>query len=65
MNCEMWDKPSVQRNVEQLRSDGVMLVEPEEGWLRCRQHGWVAWRRRKRSSPRLPSNWRRTATDAD
>ena len=23
MNCEMWEKPAVQRNVEQLRSDGV------------------------------------------
>ncbi|HVU89786.1 MAG TPA: flavoprotein [Xanthobacteraceae bacterium] len=39
MNCEMWDKPSVQRNVEQLRADGVILVGPEEGWLSCRQRG--------------------------
>jgi phosphopantothenoylcysteine decarboxylase len=39
MNCEMWDKPSVQRNVEQLRQDGVILVGPEEGWLSCRQRG--------------------------
>jgi phosphopantothenoylcysteine decarboxylase len=39
MNCEMWDKPSVQRNVEQLRQDGVLLVGPEEGWLSCRQRG--------------------------
>jgi phosphopantothenoylcysteine decarboxylase len=39
MNCEMWDKPSVERNVEQLRKDGVVLVGPEEGWLSCRQRG--------------------------
>jgi phosphopantothenoylcysteine decarboxylase len=39
MNCEMWDKPAVQRNVERLREDGVILVGPEEGWLSCRQRG--------------------------
>ena len=39
MNCEMWDKPVVQRNVEQLRHDGVHFVDPEEGWLSCRQRG--------------------------
>ena len=39
MNCQMWEKPAVQRNVEQLRSDGVHLVGPAEGWLSCRQQG--------------------------
>ncbi len=39
MNCEMWEKPSVQRNVAQLRSDGVHFVDPEEGWLSCRKRG--------------------------
>jgi phosphopantothenoylcysteine decarboxylase/phosphopantothenate--cysteine ligase len=39
MNCEMWDKPSVQRNVKQLGEDGVAFVEPGEGWLSCRQKG--------------------------
>lgn len=39
MNCEMWDKPSVQRNVAQLRSDGLHFVDPEEGWLSCRKRG--------------------------
>jgi len=39
MNCEMWEKPSVQRNVAQLRSDGVHFVDPEEGWLSCRTRG--------------------------
>ena len=39
MNCEMWEKPSVQRNLGQVVKDGVTLVGPEEGWLSCRQRG--------------------------
>lgn len=39
MNCEMWDKDSVQRNVSQLQKDGVHFVGPEEGWLSCREKG--------------------------
>ena len=39
MNCEMWAKPAVQRNVAQLRGDGVIIVEPDEGWLSCGQVG--------------------------
>ncbi len=39
MNCEMWDKPAVQRNVQRLRDDGVQLVGPGEGWLSCRTRG--------------------------
>lgn len=39
MNCDMWAKPQVQRNVQQLRDDGYHLVDPEEGWLSCRQLG--------------------------
>jgi phosphopantothenoylcysteine decarboxylase len=39
MNCEMWAKPSVQRNVDQLRADGITLVGPQEGWLSCRVQG--------------------------
>ncbi len=39
MNCQMWDKPAVQRNVTQLRADGLELIDPEEGWLSCRQRG--------------------------
>lgn len=39
MNCEMWQKPAVQRNVNQLRSDGVELIDPQEGWLSCRVRG--------------------------
>ena len=36
----MWDKPAVQRNIQQLRSDGVHLVGPESGWLSCRRIGF-------------------------
>lgn len=39
MNCEMWEKAAVQRNVATLRSDGVEMVDPEEGWLSCRKKG--------------------------
>lgn len=39
MNCQMWAKPAVQRNVEQLRRDGLAIVDPEEGWLSCRRQG--------------------------
>ena len=39
MNHDMWAKPAVQRNVTQLRADGVRIVDPEEGWLSCRKRG--------------------------
>lgn len=39
MNCEMWDKAAVQRNIAQLKEDGVNLVGPEAGWLSCRVQG--------------------------
>ena len=39
MNCEMWDKKPVQRNVSMLRSDGIHFVDPGSGWLSCGQVG--------------------------
>lgn len=39
MNSEMWSKAAVQRNVRQLRDDGVRMIDPEEGWLSCRTQG--------------------------
>lgn len=39
MNNEMWEKPSVQRNVAQLEQDGFHFVGPNEGWLSCRVTG--------------------------
>lgn len=39
MNTQMWAKAAVQRNVTQLRADGVTIVDPDEGWLSCRDQG--------------------------
>jgi phosphopantothenoylcysteine decarboxylase len=39
MNTEMWNKPSVQRNLAQLKEDGLTLIEPGSGWLSCGQIG--------------------------
>jgi phosphopantothenoylcysteine decarboxylase/phosphopantothenate--cysteine ligase len=39
MNCQMWEKAAVQRNVAQLEQDGVTFIGPDEGWLSCRQKG--------------------------
>jgi phosphopantothenoylcysteine decarboxylase/phosphopantothenate--cysteine ligase len=33
MHTEMWNKPATQRNIETLRTDGVMLVGPAAGAL--------------------------------
>ncbi|WP_437187916.1 flavoprotein [Planctomicrobium sp. SH668] len=35
MNNEMWSKPPVQRNLEQLKQDGIEIVGPGEGYLSC------------------------------
>jgi len=39
MNTEMWNKPSVQRNLAQVTADGLQLVSPGSGWLSCGQVG--------------------------
>ena len=39
MNCDMWAKASVQRNVAQLAADGYHIIDPEDGWLSCGQIG--------------------------
>ena len=39
MNCEMWEKKVVQRNVTQLTTDGVIFVGPETGRLSCGEVG--------------------------
>jgi len=39
MNCEMWEKPAVQRNAAQLADDGVEFIGPDVGWLSCRVQG--------------------------
>lgn len=35
MNPAMWNHPATQRNLRQLRADGVRLVEPDAGEMAC------------------------------
>lgn len=35
MNTSMWHHPATQRNVRQLRSDGVQIIEPDDGEMAC------------------------------
>jgi len=35
MNPTMWHHPATQRNLQKLRSDGVHIVEPDEGEMAC------------------------------
>lgn len=35
MNTLMWHHPATQRNLEQLRADGVTIIEPDEGEMAC------------------------------
>src|ERR1044071_4893670 len=35
MNTTMWDHPATQRNLQQLRADGVHLIDPDAGEMAC------------------------------
>ena len=39
MNVRMWQHPATKRNVEQLESDGVRVIEPAEGEMACGEFG--------------------------
>ena len=39
MNVRMWQHPAVQRNVETLRADGAIVLEPDEGVMACGEFG--------------------------
>ena len=39
MNPVMWSKPSVQRNIEQLREDGCVIIDPDSGKTACGEQG--------------------------
>ncbi len=39
MNTEMWNKPPTQRNLQQVESDGMHIIQPGSGWLSCGQIG--------------------------
>ena len=39
MNVRMWQHPATQRNVSQLKADGVLVIEPDEGEMACGEFG--------------------------
>ncbi len=39
MNVRMWEHPATQRNLEQLRADGVSVVGPASGDMACGEYG--------------------------
>src|SRR3954469_1146590 len=39
MNVRMWQHEATQRNVAQLRADGVIVIEPDEGEMACGEYG--------------------------
>ncbi|PAV92740.1 hypothetical protein WR25_05273 [Diploscapter pachys] len=39
MNVRMWQHPATKRNVAQLRRDGIIVLEPDEGAMACGEYG--------------------------
>ncbi|MCJ7422107.1 bifunctional phosphopantothenoylcysteine decarboxylase/phosphopantothenate--cysteine ligase CoaBC [Sphingomicrobium astaxanthinifaciens] len=39
MNVRMWEHPATQRNVAQLRADGITVLDPDEGAMACGEFG--------------------------
>lgn len=39
MNHKMWSHPATQRNVAQLKKDGIAFIEPTEGEMACGEYG--------------------------
>ncbi len=39
MNVRMWGHAATKRNVAQLRADGVIVIEPDEGPMACGEYG--------------------------
>jgi phosphopantothenoylcysteine decarboxylase/phosphopantothenate--cysteine ligase len=39
MNQQMWQHVAVQRNLQRLRDDAVQVIDPDAGWLSCRETG--------------------------
>ena len=39
MNVRMWLHAATQRNVTQLKADGIQVIDPEEGEMACGEHG--------------------------
>ena len=39
MNVRMWQHPATQRNLAQLRADGMVIMDPDEGAMACGEFG--------------------------
>src|SRR5687768_10225216 len=39
MNTTMWQHPATQRNLDQLRADGVHIIDPDAGEMACKTIG--------------------------
>ena len=39
MNVRMWNHPATQRNLKQLRGDGITVMDPDEGAMACGEFG--------------------------
>ncbi|WP_260484277.1 bifunctional phosphopantothenoylcysteine decarboxylase/phosphopantothenate--cysteine ligase CoaBC [Sphingomicrobium flavum] len=39
MNVKMWEHPATQRNIAQLKADGITVLEPDEGPMACGEFG--------------------------
>jgi len=39
MNATMWEQPATQRNIDRLKADGVLFIEPVAGELACKTVG--------------------------
>lgn len=39
MNVRMWHHPAMQRNLAQLKADGIAVVGPDEGGMACGEYG--------------------------
>jgi len=39
MNVRMWNHPATQRNLAQLKTDGIVVMDPDEGAMACGEFG--------------------------
>ena len=39
MNTQMWNSKAFQRNLKQIKEDGMIIIEPNEGVLACGEEG--------------------------
>jgi phosphopantothenoylcysteine decarboxylase / phosphopantothenate---cysteine ligase len=39
MNVRMWQHPATQRNLAQLKTDGIVVMDPDEGAMACGEFG--------------------------